>query len=66
MVTGLKDKVCPAEHARASMGKFVEEVRLRVVDVRAGHWVMLEKVEETNRVLGEFFEGGVRGGRSLL
>jgi len=43
--------------------------KLSVVDVDAGHWIMLEKVEETNRVLGEFFELGVGGGvrvRSLL
>jgi hypothetical protein len=43
------------------MSGSVERGKLRVVDVDAGHWIMLEKVEETNRVLTEFFEGvGVR------
>lgn len=61
MVTGLKDVVCGAERGRVSMSGSVERGKLRVVDVDAGHWIMLEKVEETNRVLTEFFEGvGVR------
>lgn len=41
MVGGLKDVVCPANHARSSMGRFVpggeESGRLIVRDVDAGH-----------------------------
>lgn len=59
MIGGLKDVVCPAAHARSSMNKFVpggeKGGRLVVRDVDAGHWIMLEKVEETNRILSEFF-----------
>lgn len=64
MVTGLRDVVCTAQRARVAMGASVERGRLRVVDLDAGHWVMLESAEETNRVLEEFFEG--RGVRSVL
>lgn len=61
MVTGLKDVVCRAEIARVRMKGSVERGMLKVVDVDAGHWIMLEKKEETNRILEEFFEGvGVR------
>ncbi len=64
MITGLRDVVCGAERARTSMKASVDRGKLRVVDLDAGHWIMLEKAEETNRVLGEFFEG--RGVRSVL
>jgi len=61
MVAGLKDKVCPADRARVSMNGTVDGGekggKLRVVDVDAGHWIMLEKAEETNQILEEFFEG---------
>lgn len=36
----------------------VEEGRLSCVDVDAGHWIMLEKPEETNEILRSFLEGG--------
>ena len=64
MITGLKDVVCGADRARVGMRESVDRGFLRVVDLDAGHWIMLEKREETNRVLGEFFEGG--GVRSVL
>lgn len=63
-VGGLKDVVCGAERGKVSMRGSVERGRLRCVDVDTGHWIMLEQVEETNRLLGEFFEGG--GVRSVL
>jgi soluble epoxide hydrolase/lipid-phosphate phosphatase len=69
MITGLRDKVCPADHARISMNNTVDGGekggRLRVVDVDAGHWIGLERTGETNRILGEFFEGDGRA-KSLL
>jgi len=40
--------------------------RLRVVDVDAGHWIMLEKADETNRIWRGFWElWGVSGGLAL-
>ena len=57
LVTGLRDVICGAERGRVSMKGSVEKGKLSIVDVDAGHWIMLEKVEETNRILGEFFEG---------
>jgi soluble epoxide hydrolase/lipid-phosphate phosphatase len=70
MVAGLRDKVCPADRARVSMNGTVDGGEkggnLRVVDVDAGHWIMLEKADETNRVLGEFFENTGAEVRSLL
>lgn len=57
MITGLKDVVCGAERARVGMEGSVERGMLKVVDVDAGHWIMLEQKQETNRILGEFFEG---------
>ena len=65
MVTGLRDVVCGADRARASMRGSVERGKLKVVDLDAGHWVMLEMAEETNKALQEFFEEGV-GVRSVL
>jgi len=64
MITGTKDRVCDAGKARMVMGAFVEnpKEKLKVVDLDAGHWVMLEKKEEMNRALEAFLENGVRGG----
>lgn len=64
MLTGLRDVICGAQRARVSMRGSVERGKLKVVDLDAGHWIMLEKSEETNKVLQEFFEG--RGVRSVL
>ncbi|PVH70675.1 alpha/beta-hydrolase [Cadophora sp. DSE1049] len=51
MVTALRDAVSSAERARA----------IQIVDVDAGHWIMLERKDETNRTLEEFFAGNVKG-----
>ena len=50
-----------ADTARAIMKGAVEEGRLRCVDVDAGHWIMLEKPEETKELLRRFFEGEADG-----
>ncbi|TVY41031.1 Bifunctional epoxide hydrolase [Lachnellula occidentalis] len=62
MITGTKDRVCNAEKARIAMEAFVENPKenLKVLDLEAGHWVMLEKAEEMNRGLERFLENGVR------
>ncbi|TVY14163.1 Bifunctional epoxide hydrolase 2 [Lachnellula arida] len=62
MITGTKDRVCDAGKARMIIGAFVESPKenLKVVDLEAGHWVMLEKTEEMNRALEMFLENGVR------
>ena len=65
MVTGLGDLVCDAEMAKLSMRKYIEKGKLKVVDLDAGHWIMLEKANDTNRVLQQFFAEGV-GIRSAL
>jgi len=57
MIAGLKDIVCPADRARIRMESSVKKGKLTVVDVDAGHWIMLEKVGETNRILTKFIEG---------
>ncbi|KAH8602386.1 Alpha/Beta hydrolase protein [Bisporella sp. PMI_857] len=68
MLTGSKDKVCLSDKAKVGMNAVVEGGekggRLRVIDLEAGHWIMLEKAEETNRILKDFFEG--KWGRSVL
>lgn len=60
MIAGTKDPTSGAERARASMSASVEKGMLKVVEADAGHWIMLEKAEETNRLLEDFFENGVR------
>lgn len=64
MINGTKDRVCDAEKGRAVMQAFVENPKenLKVVDLAAGHWIMLEKREEMNRELQMFLENGVQGG----
>lgn len=37
---------------------------MQIVDVDAGHWIMQEKRDETNRILEEFFENGVDGAKA--
>jgi pimeloyl-ACP methyl ester carboxylesterase len=63
MITGTEDRVCNAAHGRAVMNTFVEnpQQNLQVVDIEAGHWVMLEKKDEMNRSLETFLEKGVKG-----
>ncbi|TAQ85884.1 hypothetical protein B7494_g5794 [Chlorociboria aeruginascens] len=65
MITGLKDPVCLAQIARSSMKGNVETGKLKMVDVEASHWIMLERKEQTNEILGDFFERGVHG-KSML
>lgn len=63
MITGTEDRVCNAAHGRAVMTAFVENPQrnLQVVDLEAGHWVMLERKDEMNRSLENFLEKGVGG-----
>ncbi|KAG0652016.1 Lipid-phosphate phosphatase [Hyphodiscus hymeniophilus] len=65
MITGLKDVVCTSARARLTMKSNVETGKLKVVDLDAGHWIMLEKAEQTNSVLEKFIEEGV-GVKSVL
>ncbi|KAH9216490.1 Alpha/Beta hydrolase protein [Leptodontidium sp. 2 PMI_412] len=65
MIGGMKDTVCGADTARAMMKGSVEEGRLTCVDVDAGHWIMLERPDETNEILRAFFEGKVGEGSKL-
>jgi soluble epoxide hydrolase/lipid-phosphate phosphatase len=65
MIAGLKDAVSDAQRARVAMTGCVEKGKLAVMDIDAGHWIMIEKKDETNKVLQGFFEGGVtRVGRA--
>ena len=72
MITGSKDKVCLSDKARMVMNAIVEGGErgklLKVVDLEAGHWIMLERVEQTNTVLLDFLEAGGngKGGKSML
>jgi len=61
MVTGLRDAVSSGKRSRLAMEKSVEKGLLKVVDVDAGHWIMLESAQETNQILEDFFENGVDG-----
>ena len=61
MVTGLRDAVSSSKRSRWAMEKSVEKGLLKVVDVDAGHWIMLESAQETNQILEDFFENGVDG-----
>lgn len=57
MITGTKDVVCDAAHARTVMQRVVKEGMLEVVDFETGHWIMLEDEERFNKVLGEWLDG---------
>ncbi|KAH7162048.1 Alpha/Beta hydrolase protein [Dactylonectria estremocensis] len=56
MITGTKDIVCIHGRPTTTMEGCVEEGRLEVKDIDAGHWVMLEKTAEFNKVLKEWLE----------
>jgi pimeloyl-ACP methyl ester carboxylesterase len=51
---GLKDAISPAVWGKQVLNATVEKGKLRIVDVEAGHWIMLEKSDELNRALEEF------------
>ena len=57
MMQGMRD-------SRMVMGSFVENPgeNLNVVDLEAGHWVMLEKWNGVDGVLETFLENGALGG----
>lgn len=68
MVTGIKDIVCINGRPANTMEVCVEEGRLEVKDIDAGHWVMLEKTGEFNKVLREWLvdtERKVEGNEGL-
>lgn len=54
LVVGLKDAISPPQKGKAVMEMSVEKGRLKVVDVDAGHWIMLERPDELNKALEEF------------
>jgi len=71
MIVTLNDAVCSPERARIGMQAGVEGGlaggKLAVAEVSSGHWVMLERAEETNRILEMFFEKGAKAfGKSEL
>jgi soluble epoxide hydrolase / lipid-phosphate phosphatase len=65
MIATVNDPVGTPERARSGMQAGVEGGlaggKLAIVEVDSGHWVMLERAEETNRALEEFLETGVKG-----
>jgi soluble epoxide hydrolase/lipid-phosphate phosphatase len=65
MIATVNDPVGSVERARSGMQISVEGGfaggKLAFVEVDTGHWVMLEKAEETNRILEAFLEKGVKG-----
>jgi soluble epoxide hydrolase/lipid-phosphate phosphatase len=64
MIATTNDAVCSPERARIGMQAGVEGglagEKLAFVDVDSGHWVMLECADQTNKILEEFFEKGVK------
>ena len=64
MIATINDAVCSPDRARIGMQAGVEGGltggKLAFVAVESGHWVMLECADQTNRMLEEFFEKGVK------
>jgi len=64
MIATVNDAVCSPDRARIGMQAGVEGGltggKLAFVAVESGHWVMLECADQTNRMLEEFFEKGVK------
>ena len=62
-IAGLRDATSSPERGRIVMKTFVEGGEkggnLKMIDLDSSHWIMLEKAEEVNRILGDFFENGV-------
>ena len=58
LVPGLRDAIYPHVKAKAIMSAAVEEGKLTIVDVDAGHWIMLEKAVEINNILEDFCAAG--------
>ncbi|KAF2033552.1 hypothetical protein EK21DRAFT_109020 [Setomelanomma holmii] len=56
MITGRKDIVCIHGRPATAMEACVTDGILEVRDIDAGHWVMLEKPAEFNKVLQEWLE----------
>ncbi|KXH39089.1 hypothetical protein CSAL01_13668 [Colletotrichum salicis] len=54
MITGTKDIVSIHGRPANTMERCVEEGMLEVKDIDAGHWVMLEKTAEFNKILEEW------------
>ena len=66
-VPGLNDVVSPAVKGKAVMQMAVEEGKLKIVEVDAGHWIMLEKADGLCRILEDFIgsDGASRTAESL-
>lgn len=62
-VPGLKDAISPAARGKSVMQMAVEEDKLKVVEVDAGHWIMLEKGDELNHILEDYI-GSVETNRT--
>jgi soluble epoxide hydrolase / lipid-phosphate phosphatase len=64
MIATINDAVCSPDRPRIGMQAGVEggltEGKLAFVAIESGHWVMLECADQTNRLLEEFFEQGVK------
>jgi len=54
LMTATQDRICIASIQEALTKPHAEDLRIESVD--AGHWVQLEKPEETNSLLESFFE----------
>ena len=63
LVTCSKDPVGAPEMAEAGTRPFIKD--LQVKQVGTGHWLQLEKPNEVNEILKNFFEGlkATKGGR---
>lgn len=54
LISGTRDAICLAEPSKQSLTQVVKEGLWKTVDVDAGHWVMLEQADETNKAIEEF------------
>ncbi|KAL8949187.1 MAG: hypothetical protein Q9222_004682 [Ikaeria aurantiellina] len=66
LVSCTRDHVAIPELQEETMSGFVaSEGGLEIKKLDAGHWVMLEKKDEVNEILRNFFERQQRGGRNM-
>lgn len=54
MINGTNDRVCKHGRPTSTMEACVEDGKLSVKDIDAGHWIMLEKKVEFNEALEEW------------
>jgi soluble epoxide hydrolase/lipid-phosphate phosphatase len=58
MISGTRDAICLAEPAKQRLKEVVAEGLSSTVDLDAGHWVMLEQADATNKAIEEFILDG--------